>query len=100
MHKAFISVFTSTAFNQNNTAPDETATKGYTLLDLSIGGNIKIKNQLMSVSLSANNLFDKKYIDHLSTLKEVGLFNPGRNISLSLKIPFEVKNNKKNDQHE
>lgn len=96
LQKAFVSVFTSTAFNQNKAAPDETTTKGYTLLDLSIGGNIKIENQLMSVSLSANNLFDKKYVDHLSTLKEVGFYNPGRNIALNLKIPFGIIRNDKN----
>jgi iron complex outermembrane recepter protein len=95
LQKAFVSVFTSTAFNQNNAAPDETATKGYTLIDLSIGANIRIENQLMSVSISANNLFDKKYVDHLSTLKEVGLYNPGRNITMNLKIPFGVKMNDK-----
>ena len=52
LHKVFLSVNTITAFNQNNAAPDETATTGYTLLDLSIGGNIKVKNQLMSISIS------------------------------------------------
>jgi iron complex outermembrane recepter protein len=88
--KAFVSINTSTAFSQNNAAPDETATEGYTLIDLSMGGNIKVKNQMMSVSISANNLLDKKYIDHLSTLKEVGLFDPGRNIVLNLKIPFSI----------
>jgi iron complex outermembrane recepter protein len=96
LQNAFISVFTTTAFDQNNTAPDETATNGYTILDLSIGGNIKIKNQLMSVSISGNNLFDKKYIDHLSTLKEVGLYDPGRNIVLNLKIPFALLIKEKN----
>jgi iron complex outermembrane recepter protein len=96
LQKAFVSVFTITAFNQNNVAPDETATNGYTLLDLSAGGNIKTGNQLMSVSIGANNLFDKKYIDNLSTLKEVGLYNPGRNITLNLKIPFgTIINNKR-----
>lgn len=90
LKKAFVSVYTTTAFNQMNAAPDETSTSSYSLLDLSIGGNIKIQNQLMSVSLSANNLFDRKYIDHLSTLKEVGLNNPGRNIALSLRIPFSI----------
>lgn len=95
LQKAFVSVYTNTAFNQKNAAPDETATKGYSLLDLGIGGNIKIQNQRMSISLSANNLFDRKYIDHLSTLKEVGLFNPGRNIALSLRIPFAVSKNEK-----
>jgi iron complex outermembrane receptor protein len=90
LRNAFVSVFTITAFDQNNTALDETTTKGYTLFDLSIGGKIKIENQFMYVSISGNNLFDTKYIDHLSTLKEVGLFNPGRNIVLSLKIPFSI----------
>ncbi len=94
--KAFASINTCTAFNQNNAAPDETTTAGYTLIDLSIGGNIKIKNQFISLSISANNILDTKYIDHLSTLKEVNLYNPGRNISLNLKIPFGVKMNDKN----
>jgi iron complex outermembrane receptor protein len=88
--KAFVSINTSTSFSQNNAAPDETVTEGYTLIDLSLGGNIKVRDQLMSVSISANNLLDKKYIDHLSTLKEVGLFDPGRNIVLNLKIPFSI----------
>ena len=99
LRNAFVSGFTSTAFDQNNIALEETTTKGYTLLDLSIGGNIKIKNQLMSIILRGNNLFDKKYIDHLSTLKEVRLFNPGRNIVLSLKIPFSVIRQDKNLEH-
>jgi iron complex outermembrane recepter protein len=98
IQNAFISVFTNASFQQNKTAPDETQTGSYALLDLSIGGKVKIKTQHLSFSLSGNNLFDKKYIDHLSTLKEVGLFNPGRNIVLNLKIPFEVKRNKKNDK--
>jgi len=93
MHKAFISIYTATAFNQNNPAPEETLTTGYTLLDLSIGGNIKMKNQFICISISANNLFDEKYVDHLSTLKEEGLYNPGRNIALNLKIPFTVTRN-------
>jgi len=88
--KAFVSLYTTTTFNQNNAAPDETTTPGYTLLDLSIGGNIKIINQFMVINISVNNLLDKKYIDHLSTLKEVSLYNPGRNIALSLKIPFNL----------
>ena len=84
----------TTAFNQNNAAPDETATNGYTLFDFSIGGNIKMNNQYLFISLSANNVFDKKYIDHLSTLKEVNLYNPGRNLALAIKIPFGIKTNK------
>lgn len=87
----FIMGNTGTSFSQNNAAPDESTTKGYTLVDLSFGGSISIKNQFILLGLSANNIFDKKYTDHLSTLKEVNLFEPGRNIVFNLKIPFGIK---------
>lgn len=88
INKSFVSVSSSTAFDQNNAAPDETITSGYTIVNLSIGGNIKVGKKNISIVLSANNIFDEKYIDHLSTLKEVNLFNPGRNFALSVKVPF------------
>jgi len=90
LHKAFVMANTSIALDQDNAAPDETTTPGYTLVDFSVGGMIKVSKQLLSISLSANNIFDVKYIDHLSTLKEVNFNNPGRNISLHLKIPFGI----------
>jgi len=94
VHHAFISVQTAKAFDQNRAAPDETTTDGYTLVDLSLGGNLKFKNQDIALSLGVSNLFDSQYIDHLSTLKEVGLLNPGRNISLSLRVPFGTAGNR------
>ena len=90
MHEVFVAFNTTTSFAQNNPAPDETATDSYTLLDLSLGGIIKIRSQCLSLILSANNLFDRKYTDHLSTLKEVSMYNPGRNIALSIRIPFGI----------
>jgi iron complex outermembrane receptor protein len=94
-HQANVSLLTSTTFAQNHVAPDESVTRGYALVDIGFGGNIKAGSQFLFLRLSVNNLFDKKYIDHLSTLKEVNLYNPGRNIALSLKIPFgsAAKNN-------
>ncbi len=88
LQKVYFSVNTNTAFDQNHAAPDETTTAGYTLLDFCIGGNIKFRKQFVSIAIGANNILDKKYVDHLSTLKEVNLYNPGRNISLRLKVPF------------
>jgi len=92
-NSAFVSVGSRTAFDQNKSAPDETATAGYTLFDLSLSGSIQTGKQHMILSLGANNLFDKKYVDHLSTLKEVNMFDPGRNITLSIKIPFAFASN-------
>lgn len=86
--EAFISVNSETSFAQNHPAPDETPDTGYTLFDLTIGGKIHLKYQPVSISLGANNLLDTKYIDHLSTLKEVNMLNPGRNFTLYIKVPF------------
>lgn len=79
------------AFNQDNLAPEEEATACYTLVDVGMGANLKAGNQLIVIGLSANNILDKKYVDHLSSLKEAGYFNPGRNIALNLKIPFGIR---------
>jgi iron complex outermembrane receptor protein len=84
----YIGVGINKAFDQKQTAPDETKTSGYTLFNTNIGGNIYSGKQVFQISIGCDNIFDKKYTDHLSTLKEVKLFNPGRNISLSVKIPF------------
>ncbi|MCB9013463.1 MAG: TonB-dependent receptor [Bacteroidales bacterium] len=89
--KASISANLGIAFKQDKAAPDETPTAGYSLLDLSAGGFIKVKNQSVYIALSVNNIFDVKYVDHLSTLKEVNLFNPGRNFALTLRLPFDFK---------
>jgi len=91
LHKPFLAIHTFTAFNQNNAAPDETVTSGYTLVDLSLGGQIKLARQIISIGISLNNLLDQKYIDHLSTLKEVNMYDPGRNITLYLRVPFGIK---------
>ncbi|MEZ5103153.1 MAG: TonB-dependent receptor [Draconibacterium sp.] len=91
--KAYVSVNSSWAFSQNNPAPEESPTDSYNLLDISLGGDVKMNNQYISFVVSMNNIMDTKYIDHLSTLKEVNIYNLGRNIALSLKIPFGAKLN-------
>lgn len=78
-------------FKQEHPAPFETPSSGYVLLNTGIGGDVKVKNQLISIGFFANNLLNKTYISHLSTLKDLGLNNMGRNISLAVKIPFGIK---------
>ena len=87
-NKAYASIIATIVWKQNKPAPDETATDGYTLIDIRVGGNIHLNKQAIALSISTNNLFNIKYIDHLSTLKEVTRYNPGRNLALCLKIPF------------
>jgi iron complex outermembrane receptor protein len=90
IHDAYATIHAHYAFDQDCPAPQETATPGYSLYDLSIGGVLHAGKQLLQLSASVTNMLDKKYIDHLSTLKEVGGFNPGRNFILTLKMPFQL----------
>ena len=91
LHNTFVMATVTSVFNQNNAASEETPTKGYFLFDVSVGGQIQVKEQHITLGLGANNIFDTKYVDHLSTLKEVGYYNPGRNITLTVKVPFMVR---------
>jgi len=68
LDEVIVALRSNTAFSQDNIAPDETATPGYSLFDLEVGGNLKVQKQMISIVLSANNLFDRKYVDHPSTL--------------------------------
>ena len=85
---AYFKFGVTVAFEQNKYAAEEEATPGYTLLDSGIGSKVRIGNQRLEFGLTASNILDRKYIDHLSTLKEAGYHNPGRNIAFNLKIPF------------
>lgn len=78
----------TSAFRQSHPSLYETETAGYTLFDAGMNVQIKSFYKEMNLALLATNIFDRKYIDHLSTLKTLGYYNPGRNICLMLTIPF------------
>jgi iron complex outermembrane receptor protein len=80
-----------TAFTQNHFSVFETQTSAYTIFNVSLSANVKLQNQLLNIGLSANNILDKAYFDHLSTLKSLNIYNTGRNFSITLKIPFQIK---------
>jgi len=86
----YVKIGTGIVFNQNNPAPFETNTSGYTLLNAGIGFSFNLSNQPVYLDIVGTNLIDEIYIDHLSTLKELGYYNPGRNIMIRLKVPFQV----------
>ncbi len=88
----FARISTDFVFQQNHPSEFEMSSSGYTLLNLGFGTDISVKNQYFTVGLFFNNLLNKTYIDHLSTLRDLGLNNMGRNISLSVKIPFGIRN--------
>jgi iron complex outermembrane receptor protein len=76
----------------------ETATNGYTLLNIGAGSDVMNKNKkLLSIYLGLNNITDVAYQNHLSRLKytainnatgRIGVYNMGRNFSAKIIVPF------------
>ncbi len=73
---------------QNRPAMFETKTDGYCLFNIGFGTEIQLARQEINLGIFVNNLFNENYYDHLSTLKELGFYNPGRNLSVLVNIPF------------
>jgi iron complex outermembrane recepter protein len=78
----FATLTISNTFNQKNVSGFETSSNGYTLLNMGIGGKVKLGKSAFNVNLNGNNLLNKSYIAHLSRLKNDGIQNIGRNLVL------------------
>lgn len=100
LKNTYFSLALDNVFKQNRVDVFETSTAGYTLVNLAMGTTFMLKNQPLRLNVSANNLFDKAYYDHLSRFKpgrldeadpSAGYYNQGRNISVGLYLPFVFK---------
>ena len=78
-------------WKQNRFDTFETKTASYTLINASIGTDLKISKVLITMFINGDNLLNVKYYDHLNRLKYVGIYNPGRNITFGVYIPFNVE---------
>lgn len=88
--KTWFSVAGEYVFAQNRPAEYETATPPYFLLQAGLGADIRWGKQTITLGLSGHNLLDRRYADHLSRLKDYGIFDIGRDIELSIRLPFRV----------
>jgi iron complex outermembrane receptor protein len=84
LKEGYSSLTLESTFSQNNISPFETKTDNYSLLNMAFGGEIHLKNITFSTLLSINNLMNKKYVNHLSRLKNDGIANQGRNVVLGV----------------
>ncbi|MBO4431473.1 MAG: TonB-dependent receptor [Bacteroidaceae bacterium] len=79
----------------------ETATPSYTLLNFSLGTDLMIrKRKVAELYLTADNLLNRAYQNHLSRLKytdinvatgRMGVYNMGRNVVMKVVVPIEVR---------
>ena len=73
------------AFAQNRTAPLETRTPGYTLINASLDWHPLAANPALTLSLQGNNLFDVVARRHSSLLKDYAPL-AGRDIRLTARL--------------
>ena len=75
-------------FEQNYVAQNELKTPAYNIVNISAGGDVKILKQKIIFSIGVNNLLNEKYYDHLSRLRQYGVYNIGLNAFVNVKIPL------------
>ncbi|MDR2962995.1 MAG: TonB-dependent receptor [Bacteroidales bacterium] len=73
---------------QNLVAEHESKTPAYTVLNVGALCEFAVKHQIVYLNVSAQNILNETYYDHLSRYKSEGIFNPGRSVNVKLSIPL------------
>ncbi len=91
VHDSYIQISHQYHFAANSSLRidrSEQATPSYQLWDLGIGSTFKLGGQEVDVNFKVQNIFDTEYLAHLSRYRIINVPEQGRNILLSMKIPF------------
>jgi len=95
-------IYTALSTSSPEYAASQNAEAGYTLFNAGIGGRFLKHDgkELCELNIICNNLMNTGYMDYMSRFKyypvnpltnRVGVFNMGRNLSIKLIIPIDVK---------
>ncbi len=94
-HKVIIDPFFSIDYHlvlkQDRIVPPELTTPGYQVVNLSAGFALYLGKFKPEIGIRVQNLFNTRYIDHLSYYRLIGVPEPGRNFMVSLTVPFGLK---------
>ncbi len=90
LHNTYLKFGLEIEGKQDKPSLFETETDGFCLLNIGAAAKIDLGKQPIDLGIFINNLLNKTYYNHLSTLKELGFYNMGRNISLLVKVPFKI----------
>ncbi|WP_369049473.1 TonB-dependent receptor [Tenacibaculum sp. UWU-22] len=86
LQQGYASISLHSTFAQNKISEFETKTAGYNLVNVGVGGDLILGKIKLNTTISVDNLFDKKYINHLSRLKQDGILNAGRNLVVGVRF--------------
>ncbi|RNI28477.1 TonB-dependent receptor [Rufibacter immobilis] len=76
--------------SQYRIVPPEKKTPASQVLNFSAGTTLRVSRQELSISVQAQNLLNTRYLNHTSFYRLIELPEAGRNIILSLKVPFTL----------
>ena len=74
--------------SQKNVNPEESGSPGYQIINAGIALEIPGLPVKHEFSLTANNLFDVAYYNHMSRLKQFNQLNMGRDIVFQYRLKF------------
>jgi iron complex outermembrane receptor protein len=75
-------------FRQNRPGFGEEQTRGYNLLDFGMNYKVKLGDHRLNIGLTAFNLLNQTYFDHISILRAFKITAPGRNLMLNVQWRF------------
>ncbi|MFI3298545.1 MAG: TonB-dependent receptor [Rikenellaceae bacterium] len=76
--------------DQNRVARNEDPTPGAQLFNFGLTLLLPFISDGATATLQADNIFNTKYLNHLSYYRQVEIPEPGRNFQLSIKIPLKI----------
>lgn len=93
MYRPYLRLVASNYAARRDVASFEPQTNGYLLFDAHIGGAVKAGQQFIQLSLSATNLLNTSYYNHLSLIpRDLQIREMGRNICIRIGIPIGILN--------
>ena len=75
--------------SQNEVSRNEETTPGHNLWNMGASANVPLFKTKVELTLSAQNLLNEKYYNHLSFYRKMEIPEPGRNFQLLIKVPFK-----------
>ncbi|UMB59296.1 TonB-dependent receptor [Lutibacter sp. A80] len=90
LNKPQLSASYKIAASQSEIVPPEEKTDGYQVLNMSLVTEMDLikNNAPVAMRIKLNNVFNTKYFDHTSFYRLIDVPEAGRNLSISLTIPF------------
>lgn len=73
---------------QNKIVPPEEKTRASSVWDFLAETEVKVGEQVWDVNLQLNNVLNTRFFSHTNYYRIIGVPESGRNLSLSVKIPF------------